>query len=229
MHKYLLPLFLLLSLLLVGSAPAQFVNHSCSHFASQEDAQAYYDGKGYGPGNDPEFLDADRDGKPCELLPSREEAPDPAPPSGESSSAKEGDKPGCKRTRRTVYITLSASKHRNVLAHAREALRLGFGKRVGRSPYPVWTINRRGASQRRSDLLDGSAGREVRVSMGWPAGGIPTKPGFDRDEIAPAFARKTIKAHVAYVPSSENRSAGAIMGARARPYCSGTKIRYAGK
>ncbi len=38
----------------------------CEHFASQEEAQAYWDENGFTAGNDPQRLDRDSDGIPCE-------------------------------------------------------------------------------------------------------------------------------------------------------------------
>jgi hypothetical protein len=50
--------------------------------------------------------------------------------------------------------------------------------------------------------------------------------GFDRDEYPVAMSREGGKgAHVAYVPSAENRRAGTYMGGKLRPYCSGPRFR----
>ena len=49
------------------SAPA--ADHDCGDLATQAAAQAYFDQQGYGPLNDPERLDADHDGRPCESNP----------------------------------------------------------------------------------------------------------------------------------------------------------------
>lgn len=52
--------------------------------------------------------------------------------------------------------------------------------------------------------------------------GIPTKTGFDRDEYPPAMsAEGGAGADVAYVPSSENRSQGSVMGQELSAYCDG--------
>lgn len=56
--------------------------------------------------------------------------------------------------------------------------------------------------------------------------GFPTRAGFDRDEYPPAVSREGGEgANVRYVPSSENRSQGSVMGHRLSPYCNGSHFR----
>lgn len=109
---------------------------------------------------------------------------------------------GCKRPSKVVDISFSKTKYPNIFAHTERAIQKGEPK--------VLILNRRGAEERRKQLL----------------AGIPTKPGFDRDEYAPAVGRDTWKADVEYVPSSENRSHGSSMGIKLRQYCDGTRFRY---
>jgi hypothetical protein len=45
------------------------VDHDCADFATQQQAQHYFERKGYSASNDPEGLDADNDGLACEELP----------------------------------------------------------------------------------------------------------------------------------------------------------------
>ena len=83
-------------------------------------------------------------------------------------------------------------------------------------------LNRRGADARRARLLEN----------------YPIRPGFDRDEYPPAVGRgrgrglergrnpRSWMADVRYVPSSENRSHGALLGAGLREFCNGTRFRY---
>ena len=66
----------------------------------------------------------------------------------------------------------------------------------------------------------------------------PTREGQDRDEYPPAVGRgkgaglergrnpRGWKADVRYVPSSENRSHGAALGAKLDDFCNGTRFRY---
>jgi hypothetical protein len=55
--------------------------------------------------------------------------------------------------------------------------------------------------------------------------GIATRTGFDRDEYPPAMTDEGGKgADVRYIKSSENRSAGSVMGAQLRPYCNGQRF-----
>jgi uncharacterized protein DUF11 len=64
-----------------GQLRTQGASPSCTDFATQEDAQAFYDAhKGDVPGNpDPYDLDTDGDGKACEGLPSSSPPPDSSP------------------------------------------------------------------------------------------------------------------------------------------------------
>ncbi|TXR92008.1 cell wall anchor protein [Bacillus sp. SH7-1] len=60
------------TLLTVGYSSAAFAAKSpndtknCGHFKNQQEAQAFWDQNGYGVGNDPNRLDNDKDGIPCE-------------------------------------------------------------------------------------------------------------------------------------------------------------------
>ena len=61
-----------------GSAGAS-VDRDCKDFATQEDAQAYFDSKGYSASNDPERLDSANgkgNGIACESRPRRAPQPD---------------------------------------------------------------------------------------------------------------------------------------------------------
>jgi endonuclease YncB( thermonuclease family) len=53
----------------VAPSSAFAVDHDCGDFATQAAAQAYFVQQGYGRSNDPERLDADHDGRPCESNP----------------------------------------------------------------------------------------------------------------------------------------------------------------
>ncbi|CAB4917364.1 unannotated protein [freshwater metagenome] len=87
----------------------------------------------------------------------------------------------------------------------------------------ILALNRSGTESRRARLLIG----------------IPTRPGYDRDEYPPAVGRGRYRssltrgifptgwmAHVEYVPSSENRSHGSVLGIKLRRFCNGTRFRY---
>jgi len=99
-------------------------------------------------------------------------------------------------------ITFSRTKYPNIRRHYAEAVRAGWPR--------VLTLNREGADRRRDLLLTG----------------IATRAGMDRDEYPPAVARGSVRADVAYVPSSENRSHGSVLGLKLRRYCDGTRFRY---
>jgi hypothetical protein len=101
-------------------------------------------------------------------------------------------------------VTFSKSEYPNIISHIKYSWRIGYPKRL-----MIW---RKGADQRRDRLLSGS--------------GIPTKAGYDRDEAPAAVLRKKVPADVRYVPSGENRSAGASLGNQISPYCNGVHLRY---
>lgn len=109
---------------------------------------------------------------------------------------------GCLRPDGIVEIHFSKSEYPNIIRHIKKSWRLGYRR--------VLRINRPGADERREKAL----------------AGIPTKEGFDRDEAPAAVLRKRWRADVAYVPSGENRSAGASLGAQIAPYCNGVRVRY---
>lgn len=111
---------------------------------------------------------------------------------------------GCILPRRVQRISFSATKYPSIRRHYLRAVRRGWPR--------VLILNRRGADERRDELLARYA----------------TRDGFDRDEYPPAIARGAgrWRAHVAYVPSGENRSHGARLGLKLRRFCDGTRFRY---
>jgi hypothetical protein len=150
--------------------------------------------------------DADGDGIYCEDLPC------PC-----STKAGDGDNPGpdaCTKPHGVQRIVFSKTKYPHIRRHFRIALRKGWPRRL--------VLNRRGADARRDRLLEH----------------YPTKDGYDRDEYPPAVGRgkgkglergrhpRGWKADVRYVPSSENRSHGASLGAKLADFCNGTRFRY---
>jgi len=144
--------------------------------------------------------DGDGDGVYCEELPCPCAGPTSAPERKPTKPAESE----CVRTRRVVKVAISRTKYPAVLAHIRKAVRQGWPR--------VLRINRPGADARRDRAL----------------AGIPTRPGMDRDEWPMAFARKTWPAHVAYVPSGQNRGAGASIGIKLRRYCNGVRFKVIG-
>jgi hypothetical protein len=121
----------------------------------------------------------------------------------------------CVRPAGVQRAVFSAAEYPNIRRHFRRAvLRRGWPRRL--------VLNRRRADERRERLL-----RD-----------IPTREGFDRDEYPPAVGRgrgpglergrhpRGWKADVRYVPSSENRSHGASLGAQLDRFCNGTRFRY---
>ncbi|MFS0654866.1 sporulation protein [Bacillus sp. 179-C3.3 HS] len=87
--------------------------------------------------------------------------------------------------------------------HIQEAIRKGHSD--------VCTIDRNGADSRRQESLKG----------------IPTKPGFDRDEWPMAVCLEGGKgASVKYVSPSDNRGAGSWVGHQINPYADGQRILF---
>lgn len=113
-----------------------------------------------------------------------------------------GQRGNCKRVKRTVAVALSTRRYPHTTRHIRDAIRKGKAK--------ILHIARHLAKRHREQSLKG----------------IPTKKGYDRDEYPPAASREGGKgASVRYVPSSDNRGAGASMGTQLRPYCNGQAFR----
>ena len=188
------------ALLLLGPGPEQA--HSagdvnCSDFANQAAAQSYFIQHG-GPSSDPAGLDGDHDGVACESLP----CPCSSATGGGGGG---GGKPGrhhCRRPGHDIRVTFSKSDYPNIISHIKYSWRVGYPKRL-----VIW---RKGAARRRDRLL----------------AGIPTKPGYDRDEAPAAVLRKKVRADVRYVPSGENRSAGSSLGRQISGFCNGVHVRY---
>ena len=150
--------------------------------------------------------DADGDGIYCESLPC---------PCSKKAGGGSGSSPqGCVRPAGVQKIGFSSTKYPNIFSHYLRAVKAGWPK--------VLRLNRSGAEQRRNRLLDG----------------LLTRAGFDRDEYPPAVGRGRgpgltrgsnptgWMASVRYVPSSENRSHGSVLGSRLRRFCNGTLFRY---
>lgn len=108
----------------------------------------------------------------------------------------------CDRPSGVASISFSATKYPNIRRHVTAAIERGWPR--------VLVLNREDADARRDRLLD-----DYR-----------TRPGMDRDEYPPAVGRRRWRAHVAYVPSAENRSHGATLGLKLRRFCDGTRFRY---
>ncbi len=191
---------LVCSLAFASALPAAASAKSCSAYPNQAAAQRAADTR-----------DGDRDGIYCESLPCpclkngvKQPASNPVPNS----------EVGCQRPSGVQNIGFSATKYRNIRRHFLEALRSGWPATL--------MLKRSGASERRDRLLTG----------------VPTRKGYDRDEYPPAVGRGVgaglmrgvnpvgWMASVMLIPSSENRSHGAVMGAKLRGLCSGTKFRY---
>ena len=108
----------------------------------------------------------------------------------------------CVSPRAVVPIGFSATKYPHIRRHYERAVAHGFPS--------VLVVHRSGTDARRDRLLQSR----------------PTRRGMDRDEYPPAVGRASVRASVAYVPSSENRSHGATLGIKLRRYCDGTRFRY---
>lgn len=107
----------------------------------------------------------------------------------------------CKREALEVVVDLSHELHPAILAHERRALEAGERRHL--------VLERDGADRRRREALRG----------------VATAPGMDRDEYPPAVsAQGGAGSDVALVPSSQNRSAGSVMGAQLRPFCDGQRF-----
>jgi hypothetical protein len=146
-------------------------------------------------------IDANGNGIYCEDLPCPCLKPGGTAPTGQPSGPSSSD---CTKPTSVVTVGISETKYPAVLAHMRRAIRAGWPR--------VLTIHREGAAARRERAL----------------AGIPTREGYDRDEWPMAFARRSWRTDVAYVPSDQNRGAGARVGIKLRRYCDGTRFRIVG-
>jgi hypothetical protein len=120
----------------------------------------------------------------------------------------------CVRPSGVASVSFSATKYPTIREHVDAAVARGWPRTL--------VLNREGADERRERLLDRYRSR----------------PGLDRDEYPPAVGRgrgagltrgarpRGWRAHVAYVPSAENRSHGATLGTKLRRFCDGTRFRY---
>jgi hypothetical protein len=108
----------------------------------------------------------------------------------------------CVKLSGVAKIGFSRTRYPHIRAHYAAAVRAGYPR--------VLTLHRDGADRRRSRLL----------------ADVATKRGYDRDEYPPAVGRGSYRADVAYVPSSENRSHGSVLGIKLRRFCDGTRFRY---
>lgn len=116
-------------------------------------------------------------------------------------------------------MVFSKAKYPNIRAHVLAAIAKGWPK--------IMVVNRKGKEKRRERLL----------------ASVATRAGFDRDEYPAAVGRGRANgasqglvkgtdpigwmADVQYVPISENRSHGSVLGAKLRQLCNGTRFRYA--
>ena len=160
--------------------------------------------------------DPDADGLFCESLPCP--CLRPGGGGGPAPTAPAPPRRSCTRPRAVQLLVFSRRRYPNIRRHAIRAIAKDWPR--------VLVLNRKGTDGRRDRLLEG----------------IPTRPGYDRDEYPPAVGRgrangrsralvrgtdpRGWKADVMYVPSRENRSHGSSLGSLLRPFCNGTKFRY---
>lgn len=113
------------------------------------------------------------------------------------------DAPSCRTQAHPAVVDLDNRRHIHVLDHAWDTIDKGHPQ--------VLHLDREGADENRQQSLRG----------------IPTKPKHDRDEYPPAVSREGGRgAHVRYVGSRENRSAGSVMGRQLRRFCNGQAFQY---
>ncbi len=99
-------------------------------------------------------------------------------------------------------VTVSKSRFPESAKHIEDAVSAGKPNNL--------TINRSGAAANRRDSLRG----------------VETKPGLDRDEFPPAMFQEGGKgASVRHINPSDNRGAGACIGAQCRGLSDGTRVR----
>lgn len=113
------------------------------------------------------------------------------------------DAESCQTRTRALVIDLDNGRRARILDHVWDALRAGESKFLH--------IDREHAQAHRRASLRG----------------IPTRPGYDRDEYPPAASEEGgAGADIRYVKSAENRSAGSLMGRQLRGWCGGQRFRF---
>jgi hypothetical protein len=109
---------------------------------------------------------------------------------------------GCRRTRRVVVVAISARRYPYTADHIVDSIAAGHPR--------VLHLDRAGADANREKSLEG----------------IPTRDSYDREEYPPAVAAEGgAGADVRYVPSADNRGAGAVLGVQLAPFCDGQRFR----
>ena len=108
----------------------------------------------------------------------------------------------CRRVAGVVIVRIPRRRYPYTADHIVDAIAAGEPK--------ILRVDRPGADANREESLRG----------------IPTRQGYDRDEYPPAVSREGgAGADVRYVPSSDNRGAGTVMGERLHAYCDGQRFR----
>ena len=128
--------------------------------------------------------DADGDGIYCESLP----CPCSKAAAGDGGSGGGSNPAGCTRPAGLQRVVFSATKYPNIRRHFRAPLRRGWPLRL--------VVNRPGADERRDRLLEG----------------VPTRPGFDRDE----YPRRSGGGEGRVLSAGSTRAAGRPMCATSR-------------
>ena len=108
-----------------------------------------------------------------------------------------------------VTLKLDKDQYKEAFGHIDDYIN---GNITGKNPdgNNVFTIDRDGARQNRNDSL----------------AGVPTKPGFDRDEFPMAMFREGGEgASVRYIDPSDNRGAGSSISRALAGYDDGTRVR----
>lgn len=108
----------------------------------------------------------------------------------------------CEFSRDVRTVTFDRSRYPDIYQHYLDAVAKGWPR--------ILVLDRSGAGTRRDRLLRS----------------IVTRPGQDRDEFPAAILREGWLADVEYVPSAENRSQGASLGAQLRGICDGVRVQY---
>jgi hypothetical protein len=112
------------------------------------------------------------------------------------------ERQACRRLRGVLVVLISPGRYPYTADHVVDAIAAGEPG--------ILHLDRAGADANRDASLRG----------------IPTRAGYDRDEYPPAVSREGGRgADVRYVPSSDNRGAGTVMGERLSPYCDGQRFR----
>jgi hypothetical protein len=129
-----------------------------------------------------------------------------------------GTGPSCARRGAVLKLRFSASDYPHVKTHTEAAIRSGWPA--------IMVLNRAGAYERRERALQGIGAAQRQDRDQYPPAIGRGRPNGNLLGLVQGVNPLGWMAHFAVVPSKENRSHGAALGALLSRYCDGTRFRF---